>query len=102
MFEIIRIVSYGVISVGLFYCAIDDAERRKLRMSFLWFAFALSYLTTLILLAFDYTAYIEWLETRYLLTPFAVMSSFAVVTHVYDRWQERKRIREWLRQEAAK
>lgn len=101
MLEIVRIVAYAIISIGLFYCAIDDAERKRYRMAFLWLAFALSYLTTIVLLAFDYIAYIEWLEARYLLTPFAIMASVAVVAHVYDRHKERKKMREWLREKVA-
>lgn len=101
MLEIIRIVAYGIISIGLFYCAIDDAERKQFRMAFLWFTFAISYLATLVLLAFDYVAYVEWLETRYLLTPFAFMASVAVVAHVYERYRERQKVREWLRKEAT-
>lgn len=101
MFEIVRIVAYAIVSVGMFYCAIDDAERRRYRLAFLWLAFALSYFTTIVLLAFDYIAYIEWLETRYLLTPFAIMASAAVIAHVYERYQERKKLREWLRNETT-
>lgn len=88
MLDILRIFAYTITSIGLFYCAIDDNSRGN-RTDIVWAALAAQNVSVLALMALDFGNVVMWMETRYLLTPTAIVAAVAVFYHAAVRVAER-------------
>jgi len=101
MLDIIRILAYTVTSIGLIYCAIDDNNRGN-RADIVWAALAAQNISVLSLLALDLGTVVVWMETRYLLTPTAIVAAVAVFYHAAMRIAERMQASRPQRQEVSR
>lgn len=86
-FDLLRVLSYSVASIGLIFFAIDDYSRDRTTW-IVWASMALQEVMVLALLSLDLTAAVAWMEARYLLTPFAVISAIAIDYNLITRYNE--------------
>jgi hypothetical protein len=86
-FDLVRIASYTVASIGLVFFALDDCSRKQ-PTSILWSALALQNVMVLALLALDLSAAVVWMEARYMLTPSAIFAAIAIGYNMFVRAQE--------------
>jgi protein-S-isoprenylcysteine O-methyltransferase Ste14 len=94
--DLIRIVSYAVMSIAFVYLAIDDHERRSLAR-WLWMSFAVQNVAVLLLLAISVQGAASWLDIRWMLTPFTVVSTGVLTIFAVIRFMERKRYQSMIR-----
>lgn len=89
-FDLVRVVSYSVASIGLIFFALDDYNRDR-RTAIIWAAMALQNVMVLALLALDLSAAVAWMEARYMLTPSAIFAAAAIgynmVLRAKEIWQ---------------
>lgn len=90
LFDLIRLVAYTATSIGAMVLAVDDFLNDR-RSDVAWATFSLQYLATIAIFAMDLSGAVAWMEQRYLLTPFAVVSAIAVPYVAVARLAERRR-----------
>lgn len=90
--EYARIIAYALITAACAFLAIEDHTRRSFAR-WTWIALGFEHLAVLVLLAFDLQEVVVWIETRWLLTPFAVATAVIMVIYAYQRRVERRRFR---------
>lgn len=95
MADAVRVLAYAVVTCGFTYLYFDD-RARGLSRRWLWAALCTKNGAVLLLLALDLQDMINWFESRWLLTPTAVVSAIALTAYVRQKYVERHRVRRQL------